>query len=213
MPSPTLITKATRAVAIAAAVAATATTAHALTIVPTYDSSITTLSNAVQVENAINFAASQYQSLYSNDITVNITFKYGVTGLGESQGYYITSPPSYNDIKNALQNLNSSSAQITSAAHLPSSDPNPSKAWQIDSAQAKALGIYSANDTGEDGWVMFNQSATYTFDPYNRAVSGKYDFIGVAEHEISEVMGRTHSYGSNLSFTLMRYTSPFTVPA
>ncbi|MBV9200850.1 MAG: hypothetical protein JO320_05860 [Alphaproteobacteria bacterium] len=57
-------------------------------------------------------------------------------------------------------------------------------------AEAKALGLRAANTSGIDGWVGFSSAADYTYDPDNRAVAGAYDFIGVAEHEIAEVMGR-----------------------
>src|SRR5205823_5167063 len=67
-----------------------------------------------------------------------------------------------------------------------------------------------------DGHVGFSSSVNYTFDPNNRAVSGTYDFIGVAEHEISEVMGRIALLGTPLgglshtytALDLFRYSSP-----
>ena len=74
-----------------------------------------------------------------------------------------------------------------------------------------------ANDRrwfGLDGSVGFDKTATYTFDPNNRAVAGKVDFIGLAGHEITEVMGRfgigqagtgSGQYGA---LDLFRYTSP-----
>jgi hypothetical protein len=33
--------------------------------------------------------------------------------------------------------------------------------------------------------VTIGAGYSFTFDPNNRAVPGKYDFIGIAEHEIS----------------------------
>jgi hypothetical protein len=60
----------------------------------------------------------------------------------------------------------------------------------MSNAEAKALGLRAANASGVDGWVGFSSTASYTFDPNNRAVTGEFDFIGVAEHEITEVMGR-----------------------
>ena len=49
-------------------------------------------------------------------------------------------------------------------------------------------------------------------------MAGKFDFIGVAEHEISEIMGRIPALGANfgdggpdyLPFDLFRYTAPST---
>jgi hypothetical protein len=60
----------------------------------------------------------------------------------------------------------------------------------MSNAEAKALGLLAGNATGIDGYVGFNNSANYTFNPNNRAVAGEYDFIGLALHEITEVMGR-----------------------
>src|SRR5205814_494826 len=45
----------------------------------------------------------------------------------------------------------------------------------------------------------FGGGFSYTYDPANRAVSGKIDFIGVAMHEFSEIMGRIPLMGENLS--------------
>ena len=42
-----------------------------------------------------------------------------------------------------------------------------------------------------DGTVTFNTNYSYASDPTNRAVAGKIDMIGIADHEISEVMGRS----------------------
>jgi hypothetical protein len=65
-------------------------------------------------------------------------------------------------------------------------------------AQAKALGARPANDAATDGTITFANNQTFTFDPNNRGTGG-YDFIGVAEHEISEVMGRITLNGQNLT--------------
>src|SRR5262249_29247827 len=51
-----------------------------------------------------------------------------------------------------------------------------------------------------------------SFDPNNRAISG-YDFIGIAEHEISEVMGRMALVGSSNAYSaldLFRYAGSST---
>ena len=65
-----------------------------------------------------------------------------------------------------------------------------------------------------DGFVGFSSSAPFTFDTNNRAVAGENDFIGAAEHEISEVMGR-YGIGQNAGtlgryspIDLFRYASP-----
>ncbi len=80
-------------------------------------------------------------------------------------------------------------------------------------AQGKALGTVAAHDPASDGTFTFGEGFTYTFDPLNRAVVGAFDFIGLAEHEISEIMGRIPGLGSLVLGTptflphdLFRYT-------
>ncbi len=73
-----------------------------------------------------------------------------------------------------------------------------------------ARGIPS--DATNDGTITFGAGLSYTYDPLNRAVSGKYDFIGTAEHEISELMGRIAAlnlYGiGNEPLDVFRFTAP-----
>ncbi len=67
----------------------------------------------------------------------------------------------------------------------------------------------SATGTEIDGVVGFSSAAnTFTYDPNNRAVSGLYDFIGVAEHELSHALGRISDVPSALTvLDLFRYAS------
>jgi hypothetical protein len=54
-------------------------------------------------------------------------------------------------------------------------------------SEAKALGLLLYR--GTDGLIGLDSSAFWTFNPNARSVGGEFDFIGVAEHEISEVLG------------------------
>jgi len=65
------------------------------------------------------------------------------------------------------------------------------------------LGLRAANDPASDGTFFYDPTVSYTFDPNNQAVPGEYPFIGIAEHEISEVMGRIDgifNFGSGPAF-------------
>ena len=75
-------------------IAALAGPAHALLIVPTFDSSLTSQGNAVALEAAINTAVSTIDGLYSNPGTVNILFRFNSGVLGESitDGQFIDYP-------------------------------------------------------------------------------------------------------------------------
>jgi hypothetical protein len=196
-----------------AVVAATSAPSRALTINPIFASSVTSLPNAAQVEAAFDYAAQQYEGLYTNNITVNIDVQTETTGLGNSG--WGTNNYSYAAVKNALAGLSATSDQVTAASNLPSTDPSGGRQWAIDRAEQKALGLLSGSDSGVDGTFSFNINDSYTFDPYNRAVSLEYDFIGTAEHEISEILGRGPGLGTkfdgthagDLPFDLYRFTA------
>lgn len=195
------------------------TPAHALVINTTYDPTVTSLGNFAQVQTAFTYAAAQYQNTYSDPITINITVAAGTTGLGGSNtslvGFF-----SYSQIRNAMIADVKTTNDVSAVSTIPVSDPTGAQAglgWATSRAQGKALGLIGASATS-DGTFTFNSTLSYTFDPLNRAAVGKFDFIGVAEHEISEIMGRIPSLGANFGdggpdyfpFDLFRYTAPGT---
>ncbi len=58
-------------------------------------------------------------------------------------------------------------------------------------AEAAALNLNTGiSPFSSAGSVGFNSSSAWSFSSTSTAVSGQYSFVGVAEHEISEVMGR-----------------------
>jgi hypothetical protein len=106
------------------------------------------------------------------------------------------------------------------SGYLPQTDPiatSPHSHW-VASAEEKALGLIP-NDTGVDGSVGFSSRVTWDFTTAPPA-KGAYDFISVAEHEISETMGRIALVGGSISdngtiyqggyspFDLFRYSAP-----
>ena len=214
----------TRNIFLAVASLVLACSARALTINVTYDSSVTNLGTLAQVQTAVGAAVQTIQNLYTNKSTVNITVysanagPFGDIGLGESSFSYYTDY-GYTDVKSALTLARTTAADSNSVASLPASDPTTAGAqgWGIPTAEAKALesagadlGV-SATDPSKDGEIGFATGTAYTFDPNNRAVSGKYDFIGVAEHELTEVMGRStlilDAGNGYFPYDLFRFTS------
>src|SRR5882724_6540246 len=196
--------------------------AHALTIVRTNDPSLAANLSPADVaaaSAAFDYAAAQYSALYNDPIQVNITLAAvpGTGTLGGSStalvGFF-----SYTTIRNALIADAVSLDDATAIATLPVSDPTgaqPGSGWVTSRAQGKALGLIPSDAT-QDGTFTFGAGFSYTYDPTNRAVAGKFDFIGVAFHEISEIMGRIPGLGTNfgdggpdyLPFDLFRYTAP-----
>jgi hypothetical protein len=195
----------------------TSGSATALVINANYDTSVNSAPAgfATAFQGVIDF----FQSTFTDPITVNIGVGWGEVGgytisagaLGQSQtylaGYY-----SYGKVRDALIADAKSSADSTAVASLPSTDPTGGRRELMATAEAKALGLF--NGTGTDGFVGFASAARWTFDPNNRAVSGAYDFFGVAEHELSEILGRTADLGSFYSASepldLFRYSGPNT---
>ena len=177
----------------------------------TYDSSV---SNApAGFTAAIADVAKFYESVFDDPITVNLDVGWGEVA-GQSLGGALGASETFLDVFNYGQVRSALAADATSAddktalASLPISDPTGGGNFVVATAEAKALGL--SNDAGIDGYVGFSSGANYTFDPNNRAVAGAFDFIGVAEHEISEVMGRIVSGGDANTFApldLFRYSS------
>jgi autotransporter-associated beta strand protein len=193
--------------------------ASALVIVPTFSPNVTSLSNASVVENAINYVDQQYENLFSDNITVNITIASTSTAgaLGGSQAVS-EFPETYSQIRSHLISDAKSSADTTAVASLPATDPSGGNTYVMYGPEARAIGL--AGSTTSDGTFTFGTNPSsqlaaypnnYTFDPANRQVSGEIDFIGVAEHEVSELLGRVFGLGqpgrNYQAFDLFRYTA------
>ncbi len=162
--------------------------------------------NVSDVHSAFNFAANEIASQFSDSIHININVVAGSTGLGQSStnldGFY-----SYSQIRTALindQTLHPSADGATSVNSLSAIDPTSGGSFLVARAQAKALGLRS-DDLSNDGTFTFSNSQAYTFDSSHRQVAGKYDFIGVAQHEISEIMGRIFGLGSTFGTGTPQY--------
>jgi hypothetical protein len=183
----------------------------------TYDASVTNRADFAQIQAAMNYAEQQFQTIFSDNITINITIAAsGTVALGQTSNL-VGYPTSYAAIKTALSNRASSATDLSAVAHL--ADPvGNTGAYYVTSVQAKLFGLTSANDPASDATFTFSSNQTYTYDPNNRAVAGSFDFIGVATHELSEIMGRSYglgafSIGGLPEYTLndlFRYTAPGT---
>jgi hypothetical protein len=171
-----------------------------LTIAASYDTSITSLSNASQVESAINSVVSSYESLITNNVTVNITFSNMNGGLGQS-GYYLYSI-NYATYLSALAAQPASAVRTTALSYLPSTSTNPvngNTAMALNGNLVNALGIFSTSDSDNIGLnlSLINVSRT-------GADSNKYDLNAVVSHEIDEVLG----FGSDLGGQYQSYIQP-----
>jgi hypothetical protein len=189
--------------------------AHAtLTFNVTYSSATQALPQFNQtgfnIQTAVNYVTNEYSGLFSDNITLNFTVDVMTGGLGMSSTPLQSS--SYAQIKTALTNDSKSADDASFVASLPVASPTANN-WWMAFAEAKALGLRGATDVASDGTYQFNDTVLYTFDPGNRQVAGEFDFIGVTEHEFSELMGRIPGLGAsiggspaNLPFDLARFT-------
>jgi len=175
----------------------TGTPAHAdsLTIVPTFDPSIASVSGA---EGAINAAIASVENAVTspNNITVSIYFTNG-GGLGESiTGQYGVS---YNDYYNAYKAVATSSNQLTALASLGAAPTGPSSGnpvngnTQVDitSAEGRNLGfntpgVVTVGSGTYDSEILLNTSIT---SPPNSLNGSTYGLQAVANHEIDEALG------------------------
>ncbi|HEY2051504.1 MAG TPA: NF038122 family metalloprotease [Caulobacteraceae bacterium] len=183
----------------AAAALALGGPAHALTIVPVFTSSVTSLSNAKTIEASFDAAAKVLETDLKAPVRVTVDVDWGnldgtalLSGnVSESlasvyDGYTYAKVKSY--LKTAAATNPRDSVLVAAANSLPTTDPIPLNSFQITSADAKALGLLPPTMTNIDGYVGFSKSVKYDFG--TTAVSGEYDFEALALHELSEILGR-----------------------
>ncbi len=184
--------------------------AKALTINTVFDSTVSSLSNSATVEAAFKTAASAFTNAFSDPVTVNITVSWGYiqgTPLASNQagtnatammGYW-----TYPQLRTAL----------ASSISLPATQTGPAY-FAMARAEGKALGLISATSTASDGAVGFSSGLTYDFNPFDGITAGTYDFVGIAQHEISEILGRGSAITKTgigfyqLPADLFRYSAP-----
>jgi hypothetical protein len=164
----------------------------------------------IAMKAACSSAATQFTSRYTDPINVNIkvTASAGTSDLGSSTTPFDT-VDSYNNLRAAFvadSKTADDATTVGAGGSLPAgADPVPgAHMLNLTRAQAKALGL-RADDMLNDGTFNFGGGQPWTFDPNNRNVAGKFDFIGVAMHEYSEIMGRNALMGDTLGTGTPQY--------
>src|SRR5450631_459124 len=182
----------------------------------TYDQSAASLPSGFVA--AINYAVTYFESIITSPSTVNIDVGFGTIAgqplasgvLGESET--LLANYSYGTIQSAL-----AAVDPGAAASMPTSAPAGGSMF-IGTAEAKSLSLaLQQSSSSLDGYVGFSNTLPFTYDPTHRAVPGSHDFIGVVEHEFTEVMGRIDLFGQTLAGTaayslldMFHYSSPKT---
>jgi hypothetical protein len=143
------------------------------------------------MEKVADFFTSHYTNAVSAPVTINVGYGeiagsgLGGGALGESESFY--TQVAYSTLQSKFQSASLPGSDIGSGSHQ----------YWVTTAEAKGLGITVLNGTNPDGYVGFSGAAnTFDFTPGTAHGSGKYDFIGVAAHEISEVLGRATLNGA-----------------
>lgn len=190
-------------------------TAQALTIVPTFDSTITSDPNAVTIENTINAAIQFYEARFSDPITVTILFQeINTSGFyGTSQWWYYGIP--YSQYRSALQQDATTSYDTVALAHLPTGTANPvtgNSSVRVKTANLRAIGIFGDNSglaNGVDGIIGLHTSELNLSRPDTDPNKG--DLLATVEHEMDEVLGLSSSLdqgaGTPLPEDLFRYSA------
>ena len=157
---------------------------------------------------AVNAACSFYDQLFSNNVTLNVTFTYGPVSGGSAQNTAQGIYTNYATIRSELASNADTAVADTAVNTLSATDPTGGGTFFLTEAQAKALGMGSqlshwgsvygspGNASAADGVVTLNSSVTWDYGTSGRAAPSQLDAIGALEHEISEVMGRNGIEGT-----------------
>jgi len=167
-----------------------ATSAYSLTIIPTFDGSITNDPNGVAMTNAINYAISVLQSNFTDNVTVKIHFTNDVNvSLGQSST--VGNDYAYPTFLAALKNSATSRNDTNGYSQIPNTATDPvvgGSSIYLNKAPARLLGLTTT--TGRDGFdstINLNMPLmNFTRPPGD---PDKYDLAQVTEHEVDEVLG------------------------
>jgi hypothetical protein len=200
--SPQIWSTAQSDVALAPILAAPTTPNSGLTIVPTFDNSILSNPNSAAIQSMINQAIANYQSLFSDPITVTILFRYSNTGPGgEPMGtalahsYFVIYDIPWNSYINALKADAKTGNDATANASLPGTPLTTNVVPS--SAGGRAIGLATSPAMFADGTVasggpydgIVTINSTQPFQFTRPPTSIKYDALTSTEHEIDEVLG------------------------
>ena len=167
--------------------------------------------------DAFQEAADIFSGLFTDDIIVNIKINFtelssGVLGTSS----FSLQLDSYTDVYTALMNDANGSSDDTATAslssdsdisiyiNLTSNNPKGSSSItpyldddsdanntviSLTTANAKALGLLSADNSAKDATITLNSSYTWDLDRSDGIDSGAFDFVGIALHEIGHALG------------------------
>lgn len=170
-----------------------------------WDSSVTNLgSNETAFMNAMVNAAKYYESLFTTPQVEIVNIK---VGWGEINGQSLPAGAlGASETNGYLTNYSTVTSHLAADGFSFNASNEPTSAqFFISSAEAKSFGLISPTSTAVDGYVGFGtlSGTGYSWNFASSATTGQgsatgaqqFDFQGVAQHEISEVMGRIEMEG------------------
>jgi hypothetical protein len=161
-----------------------------LLIIPTFDSSITGNANAAAIEGAINTAITTIEGLYSNSVTLNVTFTYSPASAGNllsnTQFFFGVSYNQYITVLRADLAANPQNTVLATAlANLGSgNDANGQTDLAVAGNQLTMLGF-----AGRPGNARININSNQPFAFSRPVPSNQFDAVGGLEHELNQVLG------------------------
>jgi len=189
----------------------------------------TTPMTATQL-NAFREAADRWEALFSDPVTIQIDIAFeALSGgvLGSTRSARTTHP--YTNVRDALvagavtlqEEAAAGSLPMTSVQITDISGSRYDDEVTMSTANAKALGLgtgldtsYSNPPSGVDATIKFSTSYASSFDynPDDGVPDDKYDFVGIATHEIGHSLGfitMTDIQDNNPTLTLHPHTLDF----
>ncbi len=169
-----------------------------------YDSSVSTAPSGFKT--AFETAVHYFLDHFVEPITITLNVGWGeVAGsrlpfgaLGESETFI--DQVGYSTLKTAMTaDATAGTPEATAAGSLPDGSPISGGNFWVATAEEKALGLLPAHGTSIDGYVGFSSRVSWDFTPTGAPTSRQYDFISIAEHEISEAMGRIALLGESIA--------------
>ncbi len=170
---------------------------------------------AAGIMSGVSAAATKWSALLGDPVTLRLTVDYDASlpALGAAYSTFLPGGFTYSSVKAGMVADVTSAFDVSAVTHL---QPGPALAmWRNDmlagapygpildagvslnnmsmditTSNAKALGLLPGHSggPGSDGTIKFG-GAAFDFDPSDGITPLKYDFVGVALHEIGHNMG------------------------
>lgn len=162
--------------------------------------------------DAFASAASMWSARLANNITVNLGVGYSALGpgiIGSTSSAF--GEVGYGAVRTALSASATSADDFSAYAALQagptyvrvinhtSDNPNGANSATpylsamnrvgLTLANARALGLYAAQDNTLDASIVFSSNFLFDFNPADGIAAGQLDFVGAAVHEIGHALG------------------------